>query len=86
MQHGILESEVDVYKAALLDDAEQLAASVDTQPHLEMVNVTIDTISNGQVLNSNVQAFEVRTDFIRVTSGLHCHVVVYLQLFGTFCI
>ena len=86
MQHGILESEVDVYKAALLDDAEQLAASVDTQPHLEMVNVTIDTISNGQVLNSNVQAFEVHTDFIRVTSGLHCRVVVYVQLFGTFCI
>ena len=61
MAHGILESEVDLYKQALLDDAEQLAMSVDTQPHIDMCNLAIDTLSNGQVLNSPVQAHHVRT-------------------------
>jgi hypothetical protein len=69
MQHGILASEVELYKKALLDDAEQLAASVDTQPHIEMCNIAIDTLSNGQVLNSNVQAHDVRRSPALVGSG-----------------
>ena len=60
MQHGILQSELDAYLPAMLADAEQLAASVDTQPHIDMCNLTIETLSNDQVLNSNVQSHEVR--------------------------
>lgn len=60
MQHGILRTEVEEYSKALLADGEQLAMSMDTQPHIEMMNLAIETISNKQVLNSNVQAQEVR--------------------------
>jgi hypothetical protein len=60
MAHGIMKSEVELYKQALLDDALQLAKSVDTQPHIEMINIAIDTISNDQVFNSAVQAHAVR--------------------------
>ena len=44
----------------MLADAEQLALSVDTQPHIDMCNLAIETLSNEQVLNSNVQSQQVR--------------------------
>ena len=60
MQHGILQTELDAYLPAMLADAEQLALSVDTQPHIDMCNLAIETLSNEQVLNSNVQSQQVR--------------------------
>jgi hypothetical protein len=79
MQHGILASEVELYKKALLDDAEQLAASVDTQPHIEMCNIAIDTLSNDQVLNSNVQAHDVRNSPAVAFSGMHLARAIYMM-------
>jgi hypothetical protein len=60
VQHGILKTEIEEYTKALLADGEQLARSIDTQPHIDMMNLAIETISNKQVLNSNIQAQEVR--------------------------
>jgi hypothetical protein len=63
VQHGILKTEIEEYTKALLADGDQLARSIDTQPHIDMMNLAIETISNKQVLNSNVQAQEVRLHY-----------------------
>ena len=59
-QHGITQSELDQYMAALMSSSAQQAAATDTTPHIEMLELAMECLTNGQVLNSNNQAHEVR--------------------------
>lgn len=59
-RHGITQSELDQYMAALMSSSAQQAAATDTTPHIEMLELAMECLTNGQVLNSNIQAHEVR--------------------------
>jgi hypothetical protein len=68
VKHGIMPRELEQYVAALLSSSAQQAAAMETTPHIEMMELTMESITNGQVLSSNLQAHEVR----HFTTGCTC--------------
>jgi hypothetical protein len=58
VQHGITRTELEQYVNALVNSSAQQAAASDTQPHNEMLELTMESLTNGLVMNSNIQAHE----------------------------
>lgn len=69
--HGVTQSELDQYMAALMSSSAQQAAATDTTPHIEMLELAMECLTNGQVFNSNIQAHEVRPCAHRAVKGNH---------------
>jgi hypothetical protein len=58
-QHGVTKTELEQYLNALVSSSAQQAAAMDTMPHADMLELTMESLTNGLVLNSNQQAHEV---------------------------
>lgn len=59
-EHGVTQGELERYLEALLNDGAQLAASADSQPHSEVLDFVMESITTGQCINSNTQSYAVR--------------------------
>jgi hypothetical protein len=59
-QHGVTVTELEQYVAALVSSSAQQAAAMDRMAHADMLDLTMESLTNGLVLNSNQQAHDVR--------------------------
>lgn len=59
-QHGVTATELEQYVNALVSSSAQQAAAMDTMAHADMLELTMESLTNGLVLNSNQQAHDVR--------------------------
>ena len=58
-QHGVTATELEQYVNALVSSSAQQAAAMDTMAHADMLELTMESLTNGLVLNSNQQAHDV---------------------------